>query len=853
MATSPDKGFLEQLREMRNTRMQQLRQGGQQAGLLNKQIAAISTLNKTMESVLRAQSSSNATLKNLSTSQTNVSRQTEQMSKSINNLSSSITRSMGSVASAVGKGTSGAASAVGSAGGAVTGAASSVASGVASTLAKILPFAIAGVVGKMMVYDKMDDSVKKDLTDSFGGLVKSIFGDIDTSGLKKVTAPITKEFGIVFGALGDTLEAITNKISMIIDKLPGNIDKVVESVDKVKKFVEPKIRKGKIAGEKVGEAAEGAMEAYDKGREVVQSLPPGTGTAVAVAATAVGSVAAFGGARKALTTPTTPPVAAASPSPAPTSRFTTASVPRVFSYTKEKSEAMQEALKMLAKEGTKPTKANILTARLVYRITKDLPAKAATLLKVITKYKLAKYTFILTAIVELAGLSFGYLEIEDMRREEFLNDEEAEALKSLLYKTSSYSFIGSVIGGGLGAAFGTGIGSVPLGIAGSVAGNVIGSKIAEMTTNLPKSLTEEVEATSTNLTGSKSAADIATTSGKMRSKPTIPQGAMIPQSASSSRDAFDMFKGAIGQAESQGNYGARNQSGSSASGKYQVIRSTFELYAKDKNSPVYGMTFEQFQKSSPDVQEALMDYMLRDYNRVLSAGGVPIDEKTLYLAHFLGPDTAVKVYNSNPKDSLSKYITKDGHYDLMVKQNPGLITPGTTTGEIQLAIGKRASSQMAGNRGSTTSVASSAGAPSFASADPGTATTSTSYDENYARRKKEAEANQNVTSNYSGGDVKSALVDNKPSVLSAFAKQFSVESFTSDFAQKTKELTDVVNSMFAAQTEQAPTIISDNSNVTNVINNSSGGSGGPTMNQVVSTHMSNMNWQFNSMSGGVRA
>ena len=122
MATSPDKGFLEQLREMRNTRMQQLRQGGQQAGLLNKQIAAITTLNKTMESVLRAQNSSNATLKNLSTSQTNVSRQTEQMSKSINNLSSSITRSMGSMASAVGKGTSGAASAVGSTGGAVAGA-----------------------------------------------------------------------------------------------------------------------------------------------------------------------------------------------------------------------------------------------------------------------------------------------------------------------------------------------------------------------------------------------------------------------------------------------------------------------------------------------------------------------------------------------------------------------------------------------------------------------------------------------------------------------------------------------------------------------------------------------------------
>jgi GH24 family phage-related lysozyme (muramidase) len=146
--------------------------------------------------------------------------------------------------------------------------------------------------------------------------------------------------------------------------------------------------------------------------------------------------------------------------------------------------------------------------------------------------------------------------------------------------------------------------------------------------------------------------------------------------------------------------------------------------------------------------------------------------------------------------------------------------------------------------------------PSFASADPGTATASTSYDENYARRKKEAKESEKYKEGSESfvGPTLAKSETSKPSIMRAFAKQFSVESFTSDFAQKTKELTDVVNSMFAAQTQQAPTIVADNSNVTNVINNSSGGSGGgPTMNQVVSTHMSNMNWQFNSMSGGVRA
>ena len=865
MATSPDKGFLEQLREMRNTRMQQLRQGGQQAGLLNKQIAAISTLNKTMESVLRAQSSSNATLKNLSTSQTNVSRQTEQMSKSINNLSSSITKSMGSVASAVGKGASGAVGAVGSAGGAVVGAASSVASGVASAVAKVLPFAIAGVVGKMMVWDKMDDSVKKDLTDSFGGLVKSIFGDIDTSGLKKVTAPITKEFGIVFGALGDTLEAITNKISMIIGKLPGSIDKVVESVDKVKNFVGPTIRKGKIAAEKIGDTVEGAIDLYGQGREAIQSLPPGTGTATAVAATAAGTVAAVQGTRKALTTPTAPPIAAATPSPAATSRPTTDNKPRAIQLARSRinSEATKEALKMLAEEGTKPTKANILTARMVYRMMKDLPAKAAVLLKVILKYKLAKYTFILTAVIELAGISFGYLEIEDMRREGILNDEEAEALKNLLYNLSAGSIIGSVVGGGLGAAAGGGVGSVPLGIAGSMAGNVVGSKIAELLTDLPESLTQEVEATPTNLYGSKSAGDIATTSGKLRSNKDPGgsgkrTGAITPPSASSSRNAFDMFKGAIGQAESGGDYGARNQSGSSASGKYQVIRSTFELYAKDKNSPVYGMTFEQFQKSSPDVQEALMDYMLQDYNRVLSAGGVPIDEKTLYLAHFLGPDTAVKVYNSDPKDSLSKYITKDGHYDLMVKQNPGLITPGTTTGEIQLAIGKRASSQMAGNRPAT-------GSNTVAQASM--TNQSSSYSENVARRRQEA---KDAEMYEEGSDSFVGPVPPKPEKkkpLSEFAKQFSFESFSKGFKERTSELENVISSMATVKditqstneiekertkSMQGINIIDQSTNVSSS-SGGGGGGGGITVTPVTSYHASNMNWQFNSMSGGVRA
>jgi hypothetical protein len=98
---NPDKGFIDQLREMRNTRMQQLRQGGQQATLLNKQITAINSLNKTMDAVLRAQNASNISLKEFNKKQNNVIRQNDSMSKGIYNLSNSITKSIGSFAKSV--------------------------------------------------------------------------------------------------------------------------------------------------------------------------------------------------------------------------------------------------------------------------------------------------------------------------------------------------------------------------------------------------------------------------------------------------------------------------------------------------------------------------------------------------------------------------------------------------------------------------------------------------------------------------------------------------------------------------------------------------------------------------------
>lgn len=875
MATSQNQGFIEQLREMRNTRMQQLRQSGQQATLLNRQITAMTTLNKTMEAVLRAQTSSTTALKDINNKQSNIYRQNEQMSKSINNLASSVTRSMGSMASAVGRGASGAAGAIGSAGGSVVGAASSVASGVASSLAKVLPFAIAGVVGKMALWDKMDDSVKKDLTDSFGNLVESVFGSIDTSGLKKVTAPITKEFGIVFGALGDTLSSLFGRMEDVF----GKFSKVPTTFEEAGKNLEKSVEKITGSLDKFAIKA----EALGRTLNVFSGVPDISGSDVGTAVSVVGAGAAAVGAKtiydkakakssSAVATAAST-VSAGSATARNPSSMKTASVAKKMS--KEEVELMKKAFEEIRNLGIKKDIFGILGGRLIAH-AKLAAGAFAEFLKLAYKFKLTSGITLVSLGLQYFEYKFIANEIDILLENGYIDSQEnAEYLKSYIRSESFARAGSSIVGGVLGLAAGLGTGpasvvvSPTLGVAGAYAFGEAGADVArasyELLYPMPESLKRTFDGGEVNVNKIYDS-----------NKSTKPQGAINPSpaSSSSSNNGFEGFKRAIGRAETESEpdpYRARNRAGSSASGKYQVIKDTFESYSKRKGSPVYGMTFEEFQNSSPELQEALMDYMLQDYNRILKAGNVPINEKTLYLAHFLGPETAVKVYNADPNDDLRKYITTPGLYDKMIKQNPGLVKNGTTTGGIQLELGKRVSSRMAGNKGSTTSVASSTSAspasvpptsvpstsaPPFASADPNTATTSTSYAENYARRKKEAKEAEKYEEGSESfvGPMMAKSETTKPSVLSAFASQFGINSFTSDFAQKTKELTDVVNSMFQTQTQQqAPVVVSDNSNVTNVINNSAGGGGGPTVNQVVSTHMANMNWQFNSLSGGVRA
>lgn len=825
MATSQNQGFIEQLREMRNTRMQQLRQSGQQATLLNRQITAMTTLNKTMEAVLRAQTSSTVALKDINNKQSNISRQNEQMSKSINNLASSITRSMGSMASAVGRGASGAASAVGSAGGSVVGAASSVASGVASSLAKVLPFAIAGVVGKMALWDKMDDSVKKDLTDSFGNLVESIFGSIDTSGITKVMEPITKELGIVFGALGDTFNALIKRF----EKLPESIEKVSEKMDQAAN----KIKDTFDSLSKNFEKYEIKFKALEK---TINDLTPtvnGVGTAVGVVgagAAAVGGKKIYDKARGVPVAATNIPqaaTAAAAPATGATiaaSKLSTANNPKILSD--KEMKIMQQTFDNMKKFGLKKDIFGLLGGRLITNI-------GGAFVQAVIKYKLTGIALVSFA---LKYVEYSYIanEIDVMTEYGYITNDEAKWLKGYIGTESFASAAGSVIVGTLGAVggsvagpVGTAVGGVSGAIAGAGAGADVGRAAYELINPMPETLksTDYQQLYEDRLPKTKG--------NDMRDREQSVSRGSRPSASMSESTQTQLTGYLIDFIKRKEGFRARPY------GDYKQLSIG---YGTKANSPDEVIDEKEAERRMIEkltgFQKAVLGYNSKyGYNWNQSQ----IDALTSFT--YNAGEGNLKTLLGDGKRSNEEIAAKMKEYNKAGgKLNEGLVKRR----DIEISM-------FTGGKGSDPSYTPADQGPSYAPVDQGPQ--SPTFAENLARRRKEAKEAEKYEEGSDSfvGPMLAKSETSKPSVLSAFASQFSIESFTSDFAKKTKELTDVVDSMFAAQTQQAPTIMADNSSVTNVTNNSSGGGGGPSINQVVSNHMSNMNWQFNSMSGGVRA
>lgn len=82
---------------------------------------------------------------------------------------------------------------------------------------------------------------------------------------------------------------------------------------------------------------------------------------------------------------------------------------------------------------------------------------------------------------------------------------------------------------------------------------------------------------------------------------------------------------------------------------------------KNKNTPIYGKTWQEFQRD-PNLQREFMRVATQDYVSKLGQNKVPVTGGTLYMAHHFGPDMAVKMYNAGPQAKMSdfypEYVTR---------------------------------------------------------------------------------------------------------------------------------------------------------------------------------------------------
>lgn len=130
---------------------------------------------------------------------------------------------------------------------------------------------------------------------------------------------------------------------------------------------------------------------------------------------------------------------------------------------------------------------------------------------------------------------------------------------------------------------------------------------------------------------------------------------------------------------------------STAKGPYQMIDSTFAGQFRQRYPDrARGMSDQDIiaLKRSPE-GAALSDEMgpklIEDNARVIARGGFEPDAGNVYLAHFLGPDTAVKVLRADPNAPIANYVTKEA-----IRANRPLQENPTAGGVIDWARGAMA-------------------------------------------------------------------------------------------------------------------------------------------------------------------
>lgn len=149
----------------------------------------------------------------------------------------------------------------------------------------------------------------------------------------------------------------------------------------------------------------------------------------------------------------------------------------------------------------------------------------------------------------------------------------------------------------------------------------------------------------------------------------------------------ESVKAAIAVPESRGNDRAENALGSSASGRYQFIESTFvSLYRRE-----YGVddgaaraVWNSDGRFDVEIQERLMDALLDENEAILRGAGIAPSTGNLYLAHFAGGERAVRLLQADPGLPVSQFFNAQE-----IAQNPTYLGGDRSVGDALATIAGR--------------------------------------------------------------------------------------------------------------------------------------------------------------------
>lgn len=667
MAVNQNQSYTETLREMRTTRMQQLRQGNSQSQLMSRQTAVLSSMNnmltKQSQMMNRLESSQRASNQQLVSVNRNLTSLSTTLSRSLSNFAATVARGAGSGVRAVG-------GAVAGTTGAVAGTTGAIATSIASGIGKVLPVAIAGYVVKSISWDNMSQETQDKITGSMGNLFDKAMKEIDSTeignSLTKALTPAFDQLKSLTKKLGEEIDVVKSKLPTASQARETVVNTAQNTAQNVRDTVaSPRVqrettRAGIIAEDIGGVAKSAATTAYETGKAIYQN--PGS-----VVSTAQNVLLGVGTAGIALGT---------------------------YELTKpaqgrgggvKMSSASQKAVQALRSEGSKVTKINIALARTAQSMAAS-SGPAGKFVMGLKKTKL-KYPAMFGPILEAGMYYWLSTEIDAMLKLGELTKEEADFLKSDAQRAAAFRMGGGTIGsataavaaggttvgtGGIGALFAT---SMVLG--GGYVGSKAGEKIHELTRDKgPASLYEEIKP------GGKTQDVI----NRRQSKFESPAVAGEKPQANATPDVRDLpygdenaYREVVGKTEGgalgyDAVFGAYNKSDmekymkTQASGGKKVSEMTIEealVFASSRGANKGALGKYQFM---PDTLKGLypkaglkktdlfnaenqdkLFYKFTELNgEYLKKAGVKVSPFTLRLAHALGAGGAVKILKADP-------------------------------------------------------------------------------------------------------------------------------------------------------------------------------------------------------------